>query len=132
MTLAGCTISGGGGGSSPCETGSATDSSTVSFANDIQPLLAAKGCLTTGCHGAMLPSSGFVLTTYESMFAPGATARALELCPVVPGDAESSWLIEKVGPDPRSGERMPLLRPPLSEEELELLATWIRDRAPNN
>jgi hypothetical protein len=43
------------------------------------------------------------------MFLPGDEAEAFEICPIVPGDPEASYLIEKLQEGPRSGARMPLL-----------------------
>jgi hypothetical protein len=118
--------------STSCPPGIAAGPATVSFADDVLPLLAAKGCLTAGCHGSFLPSSDYVLTSYETAYFPGEAARALDLCPIVPNDPEGSWLIEKLGPNPRTGDRMPNDREPLSDAELELIATWIREGAADN
>jgi hypothetical protein len=121
-----------GGGDGRCGQGSATGAATVSFADDIHPILRTKGCLSGGCHGGFLPSSSYSLTSYSAMFAPGDEAGALNLCPVVPGDPDASYLLEKLGDNPRSGTQMPLLRDPLSEEEVALIATWIAEGAADN
>ncbi len=115
-----------------CPEGTASAVSTVSYVEDIHPLLSGKGCLSAGCHGGLLPASAFDLTEYSTSFGPGAEAEMLGACNIVPGDAEASYLLEKLGATPRLGARMPLLRSPLTEEEIELIATWIRDGAPNN
>lgn len=122
----------GPGDQDPCPRGAAGGATTVNFSDDVLPLLAAKGCLTSGCHGTTLPSSDFVLTDYDAAFTRGETARALELCPIVPSEPDASWIIEKLRPEPRSGERMPFRRPALTDEEIEVIATWIREGAANN
>ncbi|MEP0845684.1 MAG: hypothetical protein HRF50_02560 [Phycisphaerae bacterium] len=137
MFLTGCPTDGtdgadGDGGSTTCEQGTTGGTATVSFAADVQPILSSAGCLTAGCHGGTINSSGYRLATYESMFAPGDEAQELGLCPIVPGDPDGSYLIEKLRPSPQRGARMPLLRTPLGEEQLETIATWIREGAQNN
>jgi hypothetical protein len=73
-----------------------------------------------------------MLTDYDAAFMPGDTAQLLDLCPIVPTDPDSSWIIEKLQPDPRSGDRMPFGLPALTDEEIELIATWIREGAADN
>lgn len=137
LLLVGCPSDGtdgvdGDGGSTTCETGATGGAATVSFAADVQPILSSAGCLTAGCHGGTINSSNFRLATYESMFEPGDEAQELGLCPIVPGDPDSSYLVEKISPGPRQGARMPLLRAPLTDEQIETIATWIREGAQNN
>jgi len=127
-----CVGTGTGGDASSCPAGDSQADSAVSFVADILPLFNSKGCLATGCHGGLFPVSGYRLDTYNASFGPGDEARALGACNVVPGDPASSYLIEKLGPGPRSGEQMPLVGEPLNDDEVELLATWIRDGAPEN
>ena len=124
-----------GTGDSPriCIMGSADGETTVSYAGDIVPIIAAHGCLTTGCHGGGLISSAYNLETYEGIFGPGFGARTLDTCNVVPGDPEASFLIEKLSSDsPRTGVRMPMNGDPLSAEEIELFRTWIAEGAADN
>lgn len=102
---------------------------TVSFSRDIQPLLQVRGCLSTACHGGPFPSSGYDLRTFAGMFGPGSWARAARLCEIVPGNPDASFLLEKLSPSPRFGQRMPLGRQPLSDAELQLLRTWILEGA---
>ena len=52
---------------------------------------------------------------------------------VVPGDAASSLLFNKVASDtPPTGARMPLREAPLSAESIELIRDWIDQGALNN
>ena len=72
------------------------------------------------------------MRTYESSFQPGDEATELDACPIVPGDPDNSYLIEKLHPDPRRGVQMPFLRPVVPEEDIEIIATWIREGAQDN
>lgn len=136
LVAIGCTggmpAAGDGGDSDPCPEGSMSAESTVSYAQDIRTMFSNKGCLTSGCHANPFPSSNYSLAEYATSFGPGDEAADLGVCNIVPGDADASYIIEKLRPGPRMGERMPLLRPALSDEEIGLIATWINDGAPNN
>lgn len=115
-----------------CDLGAAIGTPTVSFANDLVPLFENSGCLSAGCHGGTFPSSGYSLADYESAFEAGDDANEFEICPIVPGDPENSYLVEKISPNPRTGARMPFLDAPLTEEQIELVRTWINEGAPDN
>lgn len=116
----------------PCEEGGAIGTPTVSYSQDVIPILMDSGCMASGCHGGLFPSSEYRLDSYAASFEPGTEATALGICPIVPGDPDASFLIEKLGPSPRSGTRMPLIGEALTEEEIELIATWVREGAPDN
>jgi hypothetical protein len=120
----------------PCVPSASTGGpTTVSFANDVVPIFDAvngAGCLTASCHGEPFPSSNYVLTSYESVFGPGVEAKFFKTCNVVPGDPSASYLLEKLLPNPRAGVRMPNLRPPLSDAQIEIIRTWILEGAQNN
>ncbi len=117
-----------------CPTGGTADGvATVSYVNDVVPLLIETKCLTTACHGGVVPSSRFDLRTYASSFIAGDDARRIGVCEIVPGDPERSFLIEKLrSMDPRVGLQMPLERDPLTEEEITIIETWIREGAQDN
>ncbi|MCX8072670.1 MAG: hypothetical protein N3C12_09485 [Candidatus Binatia bacterium] len=102
---------------------------TVSFSQDILPILQNRGCQSPACHGGPFPSSGYDLRTYAGMFGPGVWARSLNGCEIVPGNPDASLLLEKLGPTPRFGQRMPLGREPLSADEMEILRRWILEGA---
>jgi hypothetical protein len=105
---------------------------TVSYQRDIGPLLTASGCTSAPCHGGLFLSSNFDLSSYSTSFQPGDQASAFGICPIVPGNPATSYLIEKLGPTPREGVRMPNGFPPLSEAQIELISTWILEGAQNN
>ncbi len=115
-----------------CDLGAPIGAPTVSFANDLMPLFENSGCLSAGCHGGGLPSSGYRLGAYASAFDPGDQATDFGICPIVPGDPDASYMIEKLSPGPRTGARMPFLQAPLTAGEIELIRTWIAEGAANN
>lgn len=88
-------------------------------------------CVFSGCHLAGdMPAAGLDLSTdpYVALMGPSTEVdRAL----VVPGDAASSYLMEKLTEDaPASGARMPL-NSMLDSYQLELVRRWINAGAPN-
>ncbi|RMF43366.1 MAG: hypothetical protein D6753_05370 [Planctomycetota bacterium] len=99
-----------------------TGSETVSFARDIAPLL-RENC--NGCHIAGRRASGnFRMDTFAQLLRGGDSG------PVIAGtNANESLLIRKL--KGQAGQRMPAGgRPPLSDEQIALIATWIREGAP--
>ncbi|MEK6676714.1 MAG: hypothetical protein AABZ47_13810 [Planctomycetota bacterium] len=132
LGILGCNPDPGGSGDS-CPAGSGNAATTVSYTNDIVPLFTTAGCLSSACHGGTFPASQYNLSTYESSFARGDDATRLTVCNIVPGDPARSFLIEKLRDDnPRVGDRMPLEREPLTEEEIVLIETWIQEGARSN
>lgn len=113
-----------------CPTGVA-GGGTVSYATQVRPILQNAGCLSTGCHGA-LPSNGFDLRTYESSFRQGIEARMFDICPLVPGDPDASYLVEKINPNPRFGNRMPSIGEFLTQGQIDLIRTWVLEGARDN
>jgi hypothetical protein len=68
------------------------------------------------------------MDTYESLIQGGVHGS-----PVVPGNADSSLLIKKLGSTPPFGRQMPLMsKEKLSDEEVTLIARWINQGANNN
>jgi hypothetical protein len=113
----------------PCPPGEAQGgATTVSYGEDIVPLLQSNGCLNSTCHAGLLLSSEYDLSAWQSTFGPGQQAAQLGLCNVVPGKPEESYLIEKIT-NPRLGQRMPNALPPLEAAEIGLIETWIREGA---
>ncbi|MHC5109467.1 MAG: hypothetical protein ACYTHJ_06275 [Planctomycetota bacterium] len=130
---AGCVppVGNGGDGDTGCEEGSATGETSVSYENDVVPILMEAGCLNSACHGSG-QSSGYDARTWSSLFEAGNEATSLGLCPVVPGDPDSSYLIQKLEGTAAIGALMPLGNNPLSDETIELIRTWISEGAADN
>lgn len=95
------------------------------FANEIEPLLAAK---CNACHGQdqAVRLGGLDLTSRDGMLRGGQSG----LPAVVPGDAATSLLVQAV-----SGVRQDLVMPPkendrLTADEVDRISDWIRMGAP--
>jgi hypothetical protein len=82
------------------------DPLAVSFRHDVQSVLTRAGCNMGACHGAQAGKKGFKLTLrgYDSERDYLAITRQARGRRVVPGDAESSLLLQKaLGDIPHSG-----------------------------
>ena len=101
----------------------------VSFKNDILPIFKAH---CQQCHrtrpGHTFPMNNLDLTNYEGLMkgAPGGG-------PVVdPGWSKSSRIYWKIHPEQHDIFRMPLGKPPLSDEQIQLILDWIDAGAKDN
>lgn len=112
-----------------CPPGEPNPNATVSYTNDVLPIFVREGCLSPVCHGGGIPAGGYDMRTYETSFGQGTISRVLGLCDIVPGNPDTSFLIEKLGPSPRFGNQMPDKLPPLDAEDVQLLRTWILEGA---
>lgn len=99
----------------------ASAANEVSFALDIQPLLARR-CYA--CHGPSENEAGVALHVRASALAKSEHGRHA----IVPGDSATSELLRRITSTDDS-ERMPPEGPPLSKQEVELLRQWINDGA---
>lgn len=100
---------------------------TVSFASDIQPII-ARHCLE--CHAEGKPGqekSGLKLGSYDDLM------RGTRFGPVVkPGDSLTSVLTMLVEGRADSSLKMPHGRTPLPQESIRLLKAWVEQGAKNN
>lgn len=89
----------------------------VDFSTQIKPILNNK-CIT--CHGGVKKNGGFSLLFEKDAFADNESGKPA----IIPGNASGSELISRIHEtDPEL--RMPYEKPPLSEEEIDLLTRWI-------
>ena len=93
----------------------------VSYTNDIRPILYAN-CIN--CHIGGI-QGGLRMDNYTLLMAGGNSGPV-----IIPGDAENSLLVERI--EGRVAPRMPLDRPPLSQQNIDLIRTWIDDGANDN
>lgn len=110
---------------------------TVSFANDIQPIFNAR---CTSCHSPGSPTN--VIVGIRMVLTPGRSFGSLvsqpssqrpDLTLVAPGDPDASLLWQKVSSNkPPVGATMPLFGQRLSSQELALLRDWIAQGALDN
>jgi hypothetical protein len=98
--------------------------SNVSFRKHVLPLFHQR-CNTNGCHNQRYPDRDFDLATYGGfMIAPRVI--------VYEGSPDNSPLILSVeGTNPTSS-RMPLNKPPLTNNQIRGLRIWIFEGALNN
>jgi mono/diheme cytochrome c family protein len=89
----------------------------VSFAFEVAPVL-LQHC--AGCHDADDPEGGLRMVSLESLVRGGQTGPA-----VVPGKSADSLLVKKVRGTGIDGQQMPLGKPPLPTDTIEIIAKWI-------
>ncbi len=106
---------GGGGGvvSNPC------DSDSVYFNLQILPFLVAN-CTQSGCHDVASHESGVILTSY---------AEVMNSNIVDPGDPTDGDLIEVLTTNDPDDKMPPAPAPALSNQQLQLIQTWIAQGA---
>jgi mono/diheme cytochrome c family protein len=83
--------------------------------DDVIGPLFAERCVV--CHGG---SSGLYLDTYENALRGGKRGQA-----IIPGDGEGSLLVQALRGDYPGLVRMPLNRPPLSDDVIGIISAWI-------
>jgi len=95
---------------------------TVSFKNDILPILDNYGC--TSCHGG---TAGLTVGTVAGMNTGGLHGPV-----IVPGNADASNIVKKISPNPPFGVRMPQGGPYLDATKIQLIKDWINQGANDN
>ncbi len=94
-------------------------------------------CAVSFCHNSLSRAGGLDLSpgiAYSELVnveSANASAALQGLQRVAPGAPDASFLVVKVlGPPPDQGNLMPLVGPPLSAEQVQLLRAWIAACAP--
>jgi hypothetical protein len=121
-------VDAGGGVGIPGDCGDSDPEVDVSLENDVRPLMyrSPGGC---SCH-ASGSTSGFNLGTYATLRRGGFDSGERIIVPGAPCD---SVLVQKLGPAPPFGSRMPFNGPPYLEPgELALIMDWIAEGALDN
>lgn len=95
------------------------DSTTVTFVDDIQPILSSN-CTMSGCHNATDHKEGYDFTNY---------AGVLEA--VKPGNAGDSHLYESISSSGGHEIMPPEPQDPLSSAQIGMIQTWINNGAAN-
>lgn len=112
----------------------------TSLSRDVQPIF-TQTCALSGCHAGSLPAANLILETGRLFDAQTgivnvASDQRFGLMRVLPGDAESSYLVNKLegtqGSVGGGGERMPVGLPPLSESAIDVVRRWIDEGALDN
>jgi hypothetical protein len=116
------TVEGGGGG------GEATLTA-------VQNQIFTPSCASSGCHGNGSAQAGLSLDAGSAYgnIVNVASSEMPSMDRIEPGDPDNSYLWRKVNGGPGiSGGQMPLGRPALSQDLLDLLRDWIEDGALDN
>lgn len=93
----------------------------VDYSTQVKPIL-NKNCIA--CHGGVKKQGGFSLLFREEALGKTESGKPA----IVPGHPEQSSFIQRLhSQDPE--EKMPYKRPALSEDEIELLTTWVKEGA---
>ena len=101
----------------------ATSTGAPSYAVDVQPIF-AQYCFA--CHSGEGARKGVRLDSYEYVLA-GGTSRPV----IIPGDPSGSELLKRITGD--SVPRMPRNGPPfLTDQEIQIITSWIAAGAPDN
>lgn len=103
----------------PAATEPAAQGTTVSFANDVSPLLQSR-CL--GCHGGDRTSEGLSIKSYADVMTGSSNGPV-----VVAGDAANSLLVQLV-----ANQKMPKRGPKLTPSEVQLITDWVNQGALDN
>jgi hypothetical protein len=95
---------------------------TVSFQNNVKPILARYGC--TGCHGG---TNGLYVDAVSQLKQGGIHGPA-----ITPLSSAGSLLVKKISPTPPFGDRMPQGGPYLPDSLQQVISTWIDQGALDN
>lgn len=104
----------------------------------IQKQVFNTSCATSGCHDSQSQANGLLLeigaayTQTVNATPTNVTAQGLGWDRITPGDPAMSYLYNKVTGDlgANLGSRMPLGRPPLAANLIEIIRLWIEAGAP--
>ena len=103
----------------PAATQPAAQAATISFANDVLPIIQSR-CVN--CHGGEQIEEGLVLTSHADILA-GSDNGAV----IVPGDPANSLLVELV-----ATQKMPKRGPKLTPPQVQIITDWVNQGALNN
>ena len=107
--------------------------STISFQNQVVPILANNSCSSMFCHGNEdSPPSNFLVTSAVNILGPGNRASAAGSCDVIRGNPDDSFLIKMLLGTVPGAPRMPMGGDPISTTELNTIRQWIIEGARDN
>jgi hypothetical protein len=121
------------------DTGTPEDASrgtdAPSWSEEVYPILAGncEPCHTNRASGALdMSSASSAHSNLVEVDAAGPACGSGSRVRVVPGDASSSLLYQKVSGTQDCGSQMPLVGGPLSESQIQTLGAWIDAGAMND
>ena len=103
----------------PVVTEPAAQGTTVSFANDILPIIESR-CIS--CHGGQRTEKGLDMKSFDSLMTGSENGPV-----VTPGDAAHSKFVELV-----ATQKMPKRGPKLTPPQVQLFTDWVNQGALNN
>lgn len=107
----------------PTDTALATEpavaDATVSFANDVLPIIESR-CVN--CHGGERTQEGLDLKTHASLMAGSSNGSVVTV-----GDATNSLLVELI-----ANQKMPKRGPKLTPPQVQLITDWVNQGALDN
>ena len=111
-----------------------------SFAQEVNPILVLHGCTAALCHGSGSvsghPGGDLTLTAsaaanYANLYLVASYGEP-EILRVRPRDATNSYLVIKLEGRQLEGRTMPVGRPAVSSDEIDLIRDWIDSGAQDN
>ena len=104
---------------------------TVSFVQDVFPILQNHNCDNIDCHGG--GASSYSVSSAISILGPGEQSQSLGYCNVIRGDPSGSYLIMKLtNAQGITGKQMPYEDTPLTSVEIAVIQQWIIEGARDN
>ena len=103
----------------PAVTQPPVQGATVSFANDVLPIIQSR-CIN--CHGGDRTEEGLTLIDHASLMAGSDNGSV-----VTPGDAANSLLVELV-----ATQKMPKRGPKLTPPQVQIITDWVNQGALDN
>lgn len=103
----------------PTEAPAQAAGATVSFANDVMPIIQSR-CIN--CHGGERVEKGLNLSSYADLMAGSENGPVVE-----PGDPANSLLVKLV-----ANQKMPKRGPKLTPPQVQIISDWVAAGAPNN
>ena len=108
---------------------------TTPTLSNIQTTIFNASCAVSGCHRGSDAPLGLDLSAGNAHdnLVNVSSQEVPDLLRVEPGNPDDSYLVRKIEGGPNIvSERMPRGRPPLSDEQIQLIRAWIEDGAPAN
>ena len=99
--------------------GTQSTGGTVSYANDIAPLLQSR---CGSCHGGNQTQADLNLLSYAALMSGSENGPV-----IIPGDATKSLLVDLV-----ASQKMPKRGPKLTPDQVQLITDWVNQGASDN
>ncbi len=102
---------------------------SISYSASIQTVF-NQSCGGSACHTNGGKANGIDLASYNATISSTGTSYSGKT--IIPGNATSSPLVEKVRPNPTKGSQMPLTGSKLDAKQVAIIEAWINQGALNN